>query len=48
VSTPRDVSDAAQLRAEVVDILAGAVLRLLLEGRLRVLHDDKQAQGERR
>jgi hypothetical protein len=48
VSAPRDASDAARLRAEVIEILAGAVVKLLLDGRLRVLHDNKQAQGEPR
>jgi hypothetical protein len=50
VSAPRETSGAttAQLRAEVVEILASAVTKLLLEGRLRVLRDEKQLQGERR
>jgi hypothetical protein len=52
VTTPHAVSDVAastaELRAEVVEILAGAVFRLLLEGRLPPPRDDKQAPGERR
>jgi hypothetical protein len=48
MSAAREGSAAAQLRAEVVEILAAAVMKLLLEGRLRVLRDDKQLPGERR
>jgi hypothetical protein len=47
MTAPREVS-AAQMRAEVVEILAGAVMKLLLEGRLRVPREDKQPLGERR
>jgi hypothetical protein len=47
VSAPREVS-SAQLRAEVVEILASAVMKLLLQGRLRVPRDHMQAPGERR
>jgi hypothetical protein len=47
VSAAREVS-AARLRAEVVEILASAVVRLLLEGRLRSPRDEKQLPGERR
>jgi hypothetical protein len=47
VSAPREVSNTAPLRAEVVEILAGAVFKMLLEGRLRESRDEKQLPGER-
>ncbi|MFT3838950.1 MAG: hypothetical protein QM723_18365 [Myxococcaceae bacterium] len=37
--------EAAQLRAEIVDIIAGAVARLLVDGQLPPPPDDKQAPG---
>jgi hypothetical protein len=47
MTASRETMNAAQLRAEVVDILSTAIVKLLLEGRVPPVRDEKQGEGAR-